>query len=185
MQLTFHPRLLTGLAAAAGAVGAAAMLSAATAPAARADDISETINDVQADFSTAQTDFTTAETDFSSGISGVPTGLEAYFAGEDNDLLASYQAVVGAFDVLTGQPGVATFVPINPDPPELDFATGLADAENDIPFGESEFTQAATELSSGDYALAAVFDAEGSFILATLPAQDFLSGVVDQLLGGI
>jgi opacity protein-like surface antigen len=178
-------RLLVALAAAAGAVGAAAMMSTATASTARADQFSELVDDVQADFSTAQTDFTLADTDFSGGASGVPDGLEADFAGFNNEILASYQSVVGGFDILTGQPGVAEFVPVTPDPPEADFATGLADAESDIPFAGDEFSSGATELSSGDYSLAAVFYAEGLFILNTLPAENLLSGAVDQLLGSI
>ena len=49
-------QILIGLAAAAGAVGAAAMVSTATAPTARADDFTDIITYVDADFADAHKD---------------------------------------------------------------------------------------------------------------------------------
>jgi hypothetical protein len=48
---------LIGVAAAAGAFGAAAMMSAATAPTARADDFTDVINAVDGDYGYALVDY--------------------------------------------------------------------------------------------------------------------------------
>src|SRR5271168_493275 len=58
---------LIGVAAAAGAFGVAAMMSAATAPTARADDLTEIVNAVDGDFANGTADFNTAFGDFSGG----------------------------------------------------------------------------------------------------------------------
>src|SRR5271166_3881800 len=49
--------VLVGLDAAVGAVGAAAMMSAATAPTARADDFTDILNGVEGNFAAGQTAF--------------------------------------------------------------------------------------------------------------------------------
>src|ERR1700689_2795012 len=67
--------VLVGLAAAAGAFGVAAMISAATPPTARADDFTDIVNAVEAELAFGQAAFTTASTDF--GSSDVTDGLQA------------------------------------------------------------------------------------------------------------
>ena len=51
-------RILVGLAASAGAFGAAAMMSAAAAPTAHADDITDIISAVEGDYADGQSAFT-------------------------------------------------------------------------------------------------------------------------------
>jgi hypothetical protein len=70
--------VLVGLSATAGAFAAAAMISAASAPTARADDFSDILADVQAEQAAAQADFTTATQDFATGTSGEPAGFTPY-----------------------------------------------------------------------------------------------------------
>jgi hypothetical protein len=141
--------LLVGLVAIAGAFAAAATMSAAGAPTARADDFTDVINVADADFATAQTDFATALTDFSSA--NVPAGLTLFLDGADTDLLgAPENLVLGTVDVLTNQ-SVAS---------ELDFSivqpTSLADAlaasQSAVTTAEGFMSQAATLFGAGDYA---------------------------------
>ena len=62
MRSTLRPRarILVGMAAATGALGALLMLSAATAPSARADDYADMVNAVDGDFAAGQAAYTVA-----------------------------------------------------------------------------------------------------------------------------
>jgi hypothetical protein len=166
--------ILVGVAAAVGAFGAAAMMSAATAPIARADDFTDVFNVVDSDFTAGQADFSSAFTDF--GSSDVNDGLAALFSGVDADfVIAPDNLYIGTLDLVANQSvtGVsAEFVP-----PESSFASGLGEAEFIFSDGESFFTQGATALSSGDYAGAAFADGFGSFYDA-VALQVLLEGVV-------
>jgi hypothetical protein len=96
-------RVAFGLGAAVAAVGAAAMLSSATAPAAHADDYSTILADVTATEAAATTAFTTASTDFAGGDTA--GGLTQLFIGLDDDLLGvPNELQVGAVDALQGVP---------------------------------------------------------------------------------
>ena len=99
---------LIGLGAAAGAFGIAAMMSAATAPTARADDFSDIIAAVEGDFTAGQAAFGDAFTDF--GSSDVNDGLAAFFSGLDDDVVGAPDNVfVGTVDALTGAPVIGSF----------------------------------------------------------------------------
>jgi hypothetical protein len=170
--------LLVGLSAAAGVVGAAAMMSAATAPTARADDFTDIISTVDADLSDGQADFTTAFTDFSSNE--VPAGLTAFYSGLDDDLWAAPANVeVGTVEALTGLgiTGPLTFSLGTP----ADFSDAVSIAETEFASGESYFTDAATALFSGDYANAVYDDALGSLFAFDVPAQELFIGGVEAL----
>ncbi|HXY66394.1 MAG TPA: hypothetical protein VEI45_19055 [Mycobacterium sp.] len=96
--------VFVGLSAASAAFAAAAMLSAATPPTARADDpLTDITNDVQAELGYAQTAFSQAATDFSSND---PTdGLDQLFVGTDDDVVGVPDILqVGTVDALTGAP---------------------------------------------------------------------------------
>jgi hypothetical protein len=166
--------ILVGLAAAVGAFGAAAMMSAATAPTARADDFTDVINAVDGDFTFAQGDFTQASGDFDTG--DVADGLAKFLSGVDNDFIAAPDNLyIGTVDLLTNEP-VADSIEIGLFP-ESDFTSGLADAHTLFADGETDFTTAVTDLSSGDYAGAADLGALGSF-LDVAGVQELLEGVV-------
>jgi hypothetical protein len=179
-------RLLVSLGAAAGALGVMALTSTAAAPTARADDFTTIIDDTELYLSAAQADYTAADGDFSSGLSGVPEGLDALFAGANNTHIAPYEFLVASVAALQNNPiGLITPGPIVPDPPELDLATGLTDAQNNIGFAfNTYFADAASDLSAGNYEAALVALSDGSLALDFAP-QDVISGSVDQLLGSI
>jgi hypothetical protein len=166
--------ILVGLAAAVGAFGAAAMMSAATAPTARADDFTDVINAVDTDLTFAQADFTEASGNFSAG--DVNVGLAQFLSGVDNDFIAAPDNLyIGTVDLLTNEP-VADSIEIGLYP-ESDFTSGLADAHTLFADGETDFTTAVTDLSSGDYAGAADLGALGSFD-DIAGVQELLEGVV-------
>jgi hypothetical protein len=76
---------LVVLGAAVGAFAAGAMMSAATAPAARADAYSDIIADIQAEEAAANTAFANASTDFAGNDEAA--GLTQLYIGLDDDLL--------------------------------------------------------------------------------------------------
>jgi hypothetical protein len=169
--------ILFGLTAAVGAFGAAAMMSAATAPTARADDFTDVINAIDGDYAVGQTEFGIADTDFSGG--DVNDGLAALFSGVDDDFVAAPSNLyVGTVDLLANDP-VAGSLDVGV-PPESDFTTALALAETVFAVGQTDLTSAATDLSSGDYAGAAYLDSNASIIdLAAL--QVLFEGAVGSL----
>jgi hypothetical protein len=96
-------RIVLGLGAAVAAFGAAAMISAATAPAAHADDFSTILADVTATEAAATTAFATASTDLAAG--NTAAGLTQLFIGLDDDLLGvPNEFQVGFVDLLQGVP---------------------------------------------------------------------------------
>jgi hypothetical protein len=140
--------VLVGLAAAVGAFGVAVMISAATAPTARADVLTDVINAVDADYAAGQGDFTTALTDFGSG--DLNDGLAALFSGVDTDLVGIPSNLeIGAAELLTNRPSLLTS-PFTVEP-EPDFTSALTDAESAFAAAQESFTEAATALSLGDY----------------------------------
>jgi hypothetical protein len=166
--------ILVGVAATVGAFGAAAMMSAATAPAARADDFTDVINAVDGDFTFAQADFTHASGDFDTG--NVNVGLAEFISGVDNDFVAAPDNLyIGTVDLLTNEP-VADSIEVGISP-ESGFSSGLTDAETAFAFGQYQLSEVGTALSEGDYAGAASLGALGSFDDVE-GVQELLEGVV-------
>ena len=150
--------VLVGLSAAAGAFAAAAIMSAATAPTARADDYSTILADIEATEADAATAFTNASADFASNDpSG---GLTQLFIGLDDD-------VVGV-------------------PDELE--VGLTDASTDstlFPATSFDFTFANPETLTAATTEAQGFYTEGSNLattIASLPATDYGTIALDNAL---
>jgi hypothetical protein len=171
--------LLVGLGAATGAFAAAAMMSAATAPTARADDFSDIVGLVEFELTAGQGDFTTAFADFSNNM--VPDGLAEFYSGVDNDLwLVPTTVEYGTVAALTGSPIVSVIFPVGLSTP-TDLSDAVTIAETDLTDSQTLFTDAATALSSGDYADAVYADAAGSFLAFDVPAQELLIGAVEAL----
>ena len=163
---------LIGVVAAAGAFGAAAMMSAATAPTARADDFGDVITAVDGVYAVGQDDFTTAFTDFGGG--DVNDGLAAFFSGVDTDLLGAPGTLeLGTVQLLTtGTIMAGTSFDIGP---ESDFTSALADVQYDLGAAQESFSSALTYLS--DPADVINYDTVGSFYdVASL--QALLEGAV-------
>jgi hypothetical protein len=151
--LRSHARILVGLAAAAGAFGAAAMMSAAAAPTARADAFSDIISAVDGDYSAGQADFAAASADFGSSSTAID-GLAAFFSGVDEDLVAAPENYfVGSVEALANEPidhsyfdviTVASSYPIAVENAQIGFGEGGAYLSDSL-----------TALSGGDFASAA------------------------------
>jgi len=167
--------VLVGLGAAAGAFVVAVMMSAATAPTARADAFSDIISSVEDDFAGGQPEFASAYADFGSGDPS--EGLALFFSGLDDDLVGSADSVyLGTVEALLNEPtsngGFSFGIG-----PATDFTIGLANAQSSFSLGEGEFAQAATDLSSGDYGDAAVLEVAGSTYSLVFAPEFLLEGV--------
>jgi hypothetical protein len=166
-------RMLVGLAAAAGAFGAAAMLSTTTAPTARADAITDIINAVDGDYADGQSAFSVAASEF--GINQFPTGLAALFDGiDDESVSVTNNIAVGTVDALTNEP-VATSFPVVFDVP-TSYADALSQAQSIVADGEGFLTASATYFSLGEYGSAAYEDLTGLDYLTVYPLQELLLG---------
>jgi hypothetical protein len=169
---------LSGLGAAAAAFGVAALMSTATAPSAYADDFTDIINAVDGDFANGAADFNTAFGDFSGG--DVTDGLPALLNGLGNDLISPGDSLyLGTIQALTNT-AISPASVFDFDLPPLT-TSALTGAEGYFSEGESYFAEAATDLSSGDYADAAYLDTAGFDIGFILPVDELLLGVAGSL----
>jgi hypothetical protein len=166
--------ILVGLAATVGAFGAAAMMSAATAPTARADDFTDVITAVDADYTTGAAAFTTADTDFSSAE--FAPGLAALINGSDDDgLSAPDNLLIGTVELLTNE-SVTGSIPWTFQVP-ADFSAALTETELIISTGEGLLTTEAPDaLSLGDYGAAAYDYLIVADYLTVAPFEELLLG---------
>jgi hypothetical protein len=153
------------LAAATGGLLAAAM---AGSPTARADDFTDILSNIQAADTAGAGDFSAAATDFSTP-GGTDAGLYALAAGFDNIFVAPADyALVGTVDGLTNTSDAglyADFFTTNtPDATDLTAAGQQALASTDFSDATSYLNDAATALSGGEYADAALYGAYGSLL---------------------
>jgi hypothetical protein len=173
--------LLVGVAAAAGAFGVAVMMSAATAPTARADDFTDIVAVFNDELAFGNIAFTVASADF--GSSDVTDGLQALVNGSYDDLVgAPDSAFIASVEALTNEPVISAGIfDFNVDPAPTDFSDALSNAQGLIAEGEGDFSNAATDLSAGDYGDAAYADSIGSIFTIDLPAQELLIGGLEAL----
>ena len=152
------------------------MLSTTTAPTARADAYSDIIASIDGDYALGQTDFTTAATYFGSNL---PVGLALLFDGVDEDFVAAPDnLLVGTVEALTNEP-IATDVTVGLPVP-TDFADAVTNAQTIISAGESQLSDVAALLSSGQDGSAVYYDLLGSEALSVLPLEELLLGAVAQ-----
>jgi hypothetical protein len=165
--------MLIGLGAAAGYFGFAAMMSAASAPTARADAFSDIINAVDGDFADGQVSLNTAVTEF--GSNEPLLGLASFFdTVNDDSLSAPDNLLIGTVQALTNEP-VSGDIPWAISQP-TDFTEGLADAEAYVTGSAPYFSAAATELASGEYGAAAFNDLIGADFLTVIPLEELFLG---------
>jgi hypothetical protein len=152
---------LVVLGAAVGAFAAGAMMSAATAPTARADAYSDIIADIQAEEADAHTAFANASTDFANNDEAA--GLTQLYIGLDDDLLGVPDDLhVGLVDALTNTP----VIPASDF--EFSFATPASDAAA-VTEAQTFYTEGVTlatditKLPTTDYGLIALDNALSSF----------------------
>jgi hypothetical protein len=166
-------RVLVGLAATAGAFGAAAMMSAATAPSAHADDFSDIISAVNGDFTEGNDAFASALSDF--GSNDINQGLLQIVNGfDDYSLSPVYNLEVGTVEALIGDTinGPASWGLVLP----TDFADGLSVAQSFFNLGETFFTDAASSLASADYLNATSEEISGVEFVSIIPLEELLLG---------
>jgi hypothetical protein len=175
--------LVISLAAAAGAFGAVAILCAATAPTARADELSDLITAVDDDFANGQAAFATATSDFGSGQ--FAPGLAAFFDGVNDDSLnTTFSIVWGSVAVQSGDiinygwPTEDLTVP-------ADYADGLSTAQADFTQGVNLLNEAVTYFNYGttdmynaiaDYTTGTEFGLSGLESVSVLPLEELLLG---------
>jgi hypothetical protein len=165
--------VLIGLTAAAGAFGAAAMMSSVSAPTARADEFTDVINAAVSELGDGQTAFGVAATDFAS--SDVPGGLAAFFNGVDDDFLSAPDTLyAGTIEAITGENFDAESYYILTPP--ADFASALSSAESDFSLGESYYAAAPGYFEAGEYGGAAELDTSGFNDVFVLPLEQLLLG---------
>jgi hypothetical protein len=172
MESALRPHTLIGLIAAAGA---AAVMSAATAPTARADDFTDVINAVDGDFAAGQTYFTEAVTDF--GSNQDVEGVASLFSGLNEDLLGAPISLVGGTAALLANEPVEGAVGLG-IPAPTDFADGLSEAESLYTLGESYLTAGETALSSGDYGPGVIDTLFGADVVSVVPLEEVLLGSI-------
>jgi hypothetical protein len=175
--------LLVGLSAAAGAFAAAAMISAAGAPTARADDFSDILANITAEEAAAQADFSAASADFASGTAGIPAGLTALLEGVDDDTFGVADDLqVGSLDSLYNVPVIPA------DTFEFSFATpasftaAVTEAQSVYTTSLTDMTTQATDFSMGDYTGGAVYQDLAAIDFSHIPDQIEFIGMVEHLL---
>lgn len=174
-----HKKLRGGVLA---GLGAAAVMSAAIASSAHADDFTDIIANTQNTAGVAQTEFSNAYADFSTGLSGVPDGLEQLAGAENNGLVfTDADLVVGALNAVTNEPveGPFTFA-VQPAPTDL--MTALTEVQGLSMIGQLTFEGMWNELANGHLADAAYLGLLGAFASYDLPMEQLLIGGIDQLL---
>ena len=185
MRHTRSRTVLVGLSAATGAFAAAAMISAATAPTAHADDFSDILADIQAEQAAASTAFSDADADFDKGLTGVANGLAEYFVGLDDDTAGVADDIhVGLLDYLYGQPVIpaSTFEFSITTPTIADY---VAEAQSVYTTGMTDLTTYANDVSIGEYAQGAPFQDLGAIDIGELPFQIEVIGNVETLLAAL
>jgi hypothetical protein len=167
-------RILVGLAAAVGAFGAAALVSAAAAPTARADDTSLIIAAIDGDYAAGQTDFTAAFTDFGSG--DFVGGLADTFGGLNEDTVAAPgNLLLGTVEALEGDPITSTL--LVDDLSVVDtFAEASSQAQIFFNEGEGFLSNAAIDFSASDYGAGTYSELVGSAYAYVLPLEELLLG---------
>lgn len=166
--------ILVGLAA-AGAFGAAAMLSTTTAPTAHADDFSDIMANVNEDLTFGQAAFTLANGYFGEGQ--LVPGLTAFFNGTNDDTLAAPQSLsLGTLEASLNEPidGIGNFQIQDP----FDLAGAVSLAQSYFATGEADLGQASTLFAEGDYGLGTAYDMVGTDYAYVVPLEELLLGVV-------
>jgi hypothetical protein len=170
--------ILVGVGVAAGCLGVAAMMSAATAPTARADAYSDIIAAIDGDFADGQAAFTIAASDF--GSNEFVPGLAALFSGVDDDLVsAPDNLLAGTVEALTnesvtGSQNLSFSAPAS-------FADSVTAAGILVSEGEGLITDGAAFVSGGDYGDAIFIDILGGTFVSAAPLEELILGAAASL----
>ena len=187
MQLRLRSQTAAGVALVGIAAAAAAIMAAALAPTAHADDFTDIVSDVEAVLGAGSTDLTNAATDFSAadfdgGLAQTVFGLDDFLVSPEETLL------VGSVDALTGTPVFSAADLEWPDAsfvPPTDLADTLTDMYNRGGDIEQTFTTAATDFASSDPADGLVYTIGALDDLLIGEPEILGIGLTDTVLGGL
>jgi hypothetical protein len=175
--------LLVGLSAAAAALGATAIVAAASAPTAHADDFSTLLADIQGTEGIAATAFATAATDFSSGNEAA--GLTNLFIGlDDSTVGVPDELQVGLVDLSTSSPLFASNSFDFTFPTPASFTAAVTEAQTFWTLGNNLATTIGT-LPNNDFSDAALDNALSTFDQWVAPGQIELIGDLQLLLSSL
>jgi hypothetical protein len=178
MDYRSQGRLLIGLATAAGAFGAAALMSGANPPTARADDFTDVINAVEVDFTIGASDFNSAYSDFAANEPSA--GLASFLDGVNDDVVSPTESLlIGTAELLDNE-SIAPPLTWN-IAPEASFAGGLSQAEADFSSGVTDFSEASSLLSSAEYGDAVYYEILGADLVSLGSLDDLLLGSLGSL----
>jgi hypothetical protein len=167
--------MLLGALAAAGVFGGTALLTTITAPSAYADDYSDIVKDLNFDYSYAQTAYTAALSDFSSG-QWVP-GLEQLLSGVDDDTVAVPNTLaVDAADILQGFPVGVGFTEEFGFLIPSSYADAVDIVQNFATGDATDFSLAADEFSTGEFALGVSTELTAIDYSTIVPLDELLLG---------
>jgi hypothetical protein len=188
MQLRLRSQVTAGVAVVGIGAVAAAIMAAALAPTAHADDpFTDIVTDVDAvlgagsiDVTNAATDFSTA--DYDAGLAQTIFGLDDFLVSPEETLL------IGSVDALTGSPVfTATDLewPGSSFVPPTDLSDTLNDLQNFAVAADTAFTTAATDFASGDPADGLLYAVGGVDDLLIGEPEILGIGLTDTVLGGL
>jgi hypothetical protein len=175
--------VLMSVAAAAGAFGVAAMMSAVTAPTASADAFSDVIDKLESQltydlnygeffFNAAETDF--ASNDVSDGLANLTAGVDEYGLSVPQNFVVLTAEAAGGISHLY-EMDVWSFDPVT------SFSQGLSDAQVDIAAGQSDLATALQDFAAGDFGDGAFWDAYATDYLSVIPLEEILLGAASSL----
>jgi hypothetical protein len=163
--------LLTSVATAVSAFGAAATMTTATA---RADDFTDVINAVDSDFLYGQEDFASAVDAF--GDNEPAVFAANIFEAVDNDFISAPANLIGgSVELLDGESvtGPENFTLSIPS----DFAESLTNAAGWLSDAQTTLEDGANLFAAGDYGEALIDDLFGADYATVFPLENLLMGL--------
>jgi hypothetical protein len=159
--------------ATAGALGAALIMSAATASPARADDFSALITDLNEDVSGGPAAFQAAYTDFLSdqfapGLAQLFAGVDDYTLGPNNTLILATAEILSG-DSVNSSWSYGFLVPQS-------FADAESVAQSYFTGALTDFGLAANDFSTGDYVFGTLNDVLAVDYSSIMPLEELLIG---------
>jgi hypothetical protein len=169
--------ILIGLAAAVGAFASAAMMSAATAPTARADGFTDIVNSVDGALAAGQGAFTAATADFAAGeqlpgLAALFDGINDYALGVPESLAVQTVGSLtneGYFGYMYSDLELQSF-------PGFDFSDAVTNAQTFVSSGETLWGLGGEALTNGVYGLAVYDDLAGADLAFVYSIEELLLG---------
>ncbi len=167
-----------GVLAGLTAVGAALVMSAATAPHARADDITDIANAIESDYAAGQSAFSDASSAFASAEPGA--GLTYVLAGFDDDAVSTTNNLLtGTVEALTGESITGSLTWDLAEP--ATFTVALGDLSSDLAAAQGLASSAVSEFTAGAYGLGTFDELFAGEFATVIPLEEILIGSLNSL----